>query len=250
MVIESETRIKKWAGKLTTKELEVVTLTLDALFDFADLSSNENEKQEIELSAFTSKLLSVKDALHWAKEISELLSVPPFLVREIPAVISSVPYHNSKNNRIYTRTTKKFFIELRELSVVLRGILSSKLKKDEVAIKKSILLHTNKGEQRVCLENEQPPCYPIRGESPQRFKIIHILYQTKNGKTVREIMSLLNKDEPTKAEQNNLKREIKEINKQFKACLDLRDDLIDIGKSGYKNIYFLNRKRFNFNTKK
>ncbi|MCG2688702.1 hypothetical protein L6250_03680 [Candidatus Parcubacteria bacterium] len=140
MVIENEIKIKKWARKLTVKELEVVVLTIEALFDFANPSSSEDEKQEIELNAFTSKLVSVKDALHWTKEISKLLGVSLFLVKETPIVISSVPYHSSRTNRIYARITKDFFRELTDFYVVLKDVLSLKPRKEEPAIDKKKLV--------------------------------------------------------------------------------------------------------------
>lgn len=248
MVIKNENKIKRWANKLTIKQLEAIILTISSIFDFSSTSSDEEEKQEIELNAFTSRLVSVKDALYWSQEIAKLLNVNPFLVREVPAVISSVPYHNSRCNRIYTRVTKEFSLELRDLYCILGDIKSKKEK--SISSQKTIIISSAPDGDKIFLASDTTRCYPFKRKSSQRFRIIDVLFRTKTGKTAREITDFLRKDGSNKDSQQLIKTEIRKINKQFQKETKLKEEIILTDNHGSKNLYFLNRKQFIFEKEK
>lgn len=117
--------------------------------------------------------------------------------------------------------------------------------------KQKVFLYTKMGDQKICLAGEKPPCSPFRGEEPQRFRIIHpILFRTETGHSARDIADRLGKEGKNKIAQDNTKKTIRAINEKCRKDLEITDDLITHTEQGGKNIYFLNRERFNFEIKK
>lgn len=138
---------------------------------------------------------------------------------------------------------------------MFHSLLIENAKKTGLAIKKTIVLHSTAGDQRICLAGNNNLCYAIRGKSlkdklPQRFKIVGILARVRGGKSAREIAELLNKDASSKTIQDNIKKEIMAINKNFREKLEVDDDLIVSDESRVKNIFTLNRNSFNFSIEK
>lgn len=117
----------------------------------------------------------------------------------------------------------------------------------EADVKKTIIL--KRKSKSICLVSEKPLCYTIKGEYAQRFQMVYILFRTETGKSAREIAQDLSKD-GTRTEQDNIKKEIGAINEKFKKDLEIKSGLIISTKPGAKNLYFLNRKRFNFEVEK
>lgn len=116
--------------------------------------------------------------------------------------------------------------------------------------KKTIILDEKIGNQRICLVGKEPLCYPLKGEETERFKIVLILYRTETGKTAGEIFELLYHKKADKDDQNKIKIAIREINFLFKKDTGSDRDLIPFNKNRGKNVYFLNRKDFNFKKEK
>lgn len=117
--------------------------------------------------------------------------------------------------------------------------------------KKTIVLHLK--EARVCLLGEEPLCYSIKlmkGELSEMFQIIIRLLKTETGKSAGEIAGYFGKVREDRTTQDNTKKTIIKINKRFQAELGVKEELIVHTKSRGKNVYFLNRERFNFKTEK
>jgi hypothetical protein len=116
--------------------------------------------------------------------------------------------------------------------------------------KGKVILHTATNNKSVCLEGEELRCYSLKRDDPKRFKIILILFRTETGKPASEIACLLGKENPTKTEQDNIKKEIKMINTLFQNHCDVSGELIVHTKMKGKNIYSLNRELFIFEKEK
>ncbi|OHA83723.1 MAG: hypothetical protein A2408_00455 [Candidatus Yonathbacteria bacterium RIFOXYC1_FULL_52_10] len=116
--------------------------------------------------------------------------------------------------------------------------------------KRKIVLNTTRGNKSICLVGEVLRCYPMKGDAPERFKIITILFKTETGKSAGEVAEVLRKNGADKTVQDNIKKEIKKINVLFRGNCEVMEDLVVHTKVKGKNIYSLNRKQFDFETKK
>lgn len=141
---------------------------------------------------------------------------------------------------------------------IFHGFMIDGLKRAGLIKKKTIILYMADedemkkndiiGERRICLVDDNPLCLSFKGKGKetQKFKIIRILFGVeKTGKSAREIALSLDKN-GTPIEQDNIKKAIEEINESFQNLSRVKSDLIIITKIGGKNLYFLNRSRFNF----
>lgn len=116
--------------------------------------------------------------------------------------------------------------------------------------RQEVILQTAENDKKICLSGKPMKCYSFKRENPQRFLIVIALLKTESGKSAREIANALNKDGANKIVQDNIKKEIGNINKLFKEHAAVKDNLISKVESGGKNIYFLNRDRFSFSKEK
>lgn len=183
---------------------------------------------------------------HPFKELANNLFQSPtsmLVVRTVRQIYDQVLF-NKKNN----------FIPINPENLSGSGVfvfhsqLVEKAKQLNLDSKQEIIIEKETGSQRVCLIGSQTHCYKPSKNNSKRFKIILILLRSKTGKTAEEIQALLDKSKKNgKVAQQNIKDDIKEINKKFSEDCFTNLDLISYDKSGNKNRYFLNRNSFKFN---
>lgn len=170
----------------------------------------------------------------------------------------SVLLHNVRNSyqeRVFNKSGNNFPIDPMSVSgsglFFFHNYMVEAAKQAGLTKKKTVILHQK--EARICLQSEKPRCYSMRiakGTIPKRFEIIMGLLKTKTGKSAGDIAKLLGKDDAGRITQDNIKKEVRHINKMFKEKLDIEEELITHTESRGKNIYFLNREGFTFHTEK
>lgn len=107
----------------------------------------------------------------------------------------------------------------------------------------------DKNEHSIYLVRDNNACYSIKSrtkdksKAPKRFRLICVLLSQKSGVSIARLNGLLDSE----ADTQNLKKDIRDINGQFREKV-FDCDLILVEKRGSKNIYFLNRNTFIFKT--
>ncbi len=225
---------------------------LEKRFDaFAKLRNPLQDLEKISAGVF--------DYLLFIDKTSPLNSIAREVFNENPSspifqLYQKVRHAEQECSNPYQKIWLDFALEIESLRPFIRIFhmqMVEGAKQAGLTRKRNIVLHLK--EARICLMNEKQHCYSMRlkgGTIPERFEIIAKLLRTKTGKSAGEIANLLNKDGKNKIVQDNIKKEIKHINTHFQAKLDIKKELIVHMESRGKNIYFLNREDFNFQTEK
>lgn len=123
--------------------------------------------------------------------------------------------------------------------------VSEKKSKKEV-FERDVIFHKEEDNNSVFLRENPSKRYLMKGKKPQRFEILIALLNSKNGMSASSLAKKLNKKDDGKITQDILKREIEKINKNFIDECEGSKVLISKGKSKTKNIYYLNKKEYDF----
>ncbi len=111
---------------------------------------------------------------------------------------------------------------------------------------RNVIFHKEEQNNSVYLSENPSSRYSMKGKNPQRFEILIALLKSKNGMSVSSLAESLWKENKGKTTQQTLKQEIEEINGNFQKKCKVTKDLISTDKSAVKNIYYLNKKEYNF----
>ncbi len=229
-------------------ELGIVLSVLTAIFDFAHESNTAGDKEGIDLVAFSSQAVGISDALHWAEQVAKVLNVQPFLLRDVPVVISSRPLGNTDTKTLYTRITEPLSNDLRDVYCIVNKVYKEKSKK--VSLENAIVLYKIKEEESVGFALDKSKRYVFKHKGSKRFKMLEELYYAEDWLTVRDLVDIRGGKHNNKEHQIIAKREIIEINNIFKMKTKARYDLILKQKRGSKNVYALNKDEYIFSLKK
>jgi len=126
--------------------------------------------------------------------------------------------------------------------------LIDQLEKEGYIQKDVVVISDNYDNQSICLIRDTPLCYVFDRKGTDRYKIVaDILYGTETGKTAKEILSMLYKNND---DTSNVKKQIGNINRIFKDKTSAEYDIISTDETSHQNIYYLNRKNFIFKKEK